>query len=154
MDNLEYLILHIKGIIIAILADEHNKFDKLEFQVTSRLLWAIDMYPVIRIPTIMLGIHCDYDENNFYDLVISLDEDELILSKIGSEGSEYYGGTYSYNYVCVWNKDAHNAENIEYELGRLEDWYHEAYDLIGNEETSYTIECWEPECIFPGWRSL
>jgi len=131
----------IRDILLNIMIDDKNEFDKKQYFILSQLLWGIDNYPSFGIPFTRFGILVD-EGSYYYEMVIRFEEDFLWLGKEGAERTGMGSDSFEKEYLYLDHKEAfEKIENYEpIDLGSFFEWYEDSKQLIGEEGIRYTIE--------------
>jgi hypothetical protein len=132
-------------ILIEILVDEKNRFEKREYFIVCRLLNAIKNYPLFRIPSTRVGLlldHVSYME----EYLIRFEDDILWVGMEGVERTAMGSDSFereSLNLSHSFDGQSCNS-NIDSEFHNILLWFNEARETLSLAECKITIECHNP----------
>ncbi|MBC8006366.1 MAG: hypothetical protein H7X84_12900 [Verrucomicrobia bacterium] len=133
-------------VLMDILVDKKNRFEKREYFIVSRLLKAIHHFPLYRIPFTRVGLLIDH-ESYLEEYVIRFDDDILWIGMDGIERTPC--GSDSYENECLNFSHSHDAKlyqlNPDFEFNDINEWFQHAMDFISCDECKITLECYDPE---------
>lgn len=133
-------------ILIDILANEKNGFEKKEYFIVCRLLHAIKNYPLLRIPSTRIGLLMDYS-SYVEEYVIRFQDDTLWIGMDGIERTAMGSDSYqkeSLNFSHSSDVKLFNS-NQDFEFDDISSWYKEAMETLSSDECKITLECYDPE---------
>lgn len=130
----------IRDVLLRILIDPKNQFEKKDFFIVSQLLWGIESFPKVEIPYTRLGVVIDHG-SYLEEMVIRAEIDSQILSLEGIERTGYASDSYEKEFITL-NYDHVECprETLVVDLNKLNDWCKETIGFIEDEEKRYTIE--------------
>ncbi len=133
-------------ILIDILIDERNGFEKREYFIVCRLLHAIKNYPLFEIPSTRIGLLMDYS-SYVEEYVIRFQDDILWVGLDGIERNAMGSDSYqkeSLNFSHSSDVELFNS-NPDFEFDDISSWYKEALETLSSDECKITLECYDPE---------
>lgn len=145
--TLERIKSLITEFLIETLVHERNGFEKREYFIVSRLLWAIQHYPSFTIPLTRVGVLIDSGDY-CEEYVIRLDEDLLWVGMDGIERTPCGSDSYENEYLNLSNdkvfKQLQEYSEIEIKYD-IEDWLLHTKQFLSDSYCRITIECYDPE---------
>lgn len=138
------LQISVRDVLLNVMIDANNQFEKREYFILSQLLWAIDNYPAFGIPYTRLGIVKDHG-SYLKEMVIRFEETFLGLGMEGIERTAMGSDSYEKEYLSIFHGEAFKKkkENLPIGLGALESWYKDSKEFISSNDVRYTIEYFE-----------
>ncbi|HET6555717.1 MAG TPA: hypothetical protein VFG54_00290 [Prolixibacteraceae bacterium] len=133
-------------ILIDILVDERNGFEKREYFIVSRLLKAIKNYPLIGIPDTRVGLLIDH-ESYLEEYVIRFQDDILWVGMEGFERTPMGADSYENEDLNLSHTTVETLykSNPDFEYNDINSWYVKALDFLASDECKITLECYNPQ---------
>lgn len=132
----------ISTVLMKILIYENNGFDKRQFYIVNRLLWAIKNYPTIIIPSTRIGILLDNYTRKEY--VVRFEEDILWVGIVGRDGSRDTGGhDYTKEYFHTSHQEIIDNQCVNECSDNLIGWQNDAIESLDSNMYKITIECYD-----------
>ena len=126
------------------LVKSNNQFDTWNYMVSYRLLWALENYPEMQIPSTRLGVVMDY-ESWCEIFTIRYEKDFLWVGLEGIErsgfGSDGYERIY-YHYTFEEVKEM-MANDINTDFGDISEWYTRVISCLEGGDYKIEMECHE-----------
>lgn len=131
----------INSILIDIMVYEKNGFEKREYYIVSRLMWAIDNYPQFEIPYTSVSIFKDYNSYT-EEYNIRFQDDILWVGVQGLERSPCGSDLYENENINISHDEAFSQLTINpnYEFDDLVIWYEEAKQKLESGDYSIVLE--------------
>lgn len=136
----------LSSILIDILVDERNGFEKREYFIVCRLLHAIKNYPLFGVPSTRIGLLMDYS-SYVEEYVIRFQDDILWVGLEGFERTAMGSDSYereSLNFSHSSDGKLYHS-NPDFEFDDISSWYLDAQDALSSDECKITLECYDPE---------